>query len=512
MTTTQENAFRVLFVDDDKFDQMAFNRLVKQLQLPYDYIIADSLEQAKNILNNHTFDIIITDYYLGDGTGFDIIGLARNTPVVFVTGAGDEEIAVKALKQGAFDYMVKDGGCDHLKLLPQVLKQAVMHKKTAEDLQQYHSSLESLVRQRTDQLTREKELLSVTLAGMTDAVIAVDCEKQIFLFNPVAETLTKYRAAEAQNKPIDIILRLIDEKTKRPVESTIDRAFASGGTQHGTDRDILIARDGAHCPVSTTATPIRNSNGAVIGVVIVLRNVAGQRELDRMKRNLISCVSHELRTPLTSIKSYVATILRDPNMPEQTKLKFLSIIEAESNRLQKLIEGLLELSQIESGAAQFVKQPVAVGALIAQVLQILQPVADKKNIRITADIQTDFGRFSADEGKLCSLLTNLLDNAIKFTPDSGLVSISAKRSNNELIIRVIDTGVGIPSQALPRIFDPFYRVPKPDTQIPGTGLGLAIVKEIVDMHSGRIEVESEPDKGTTFSVYLPFDPQDIPSS
>jgi PAS domain S-box-containing protein len=503
---TGQARYKILFVEDDKFDQMAFNRIVGQQQLPYDYTIADSIEQAKNVLKSHTFDIIVTDYSLGDGTGFDVIALARNTPVVFVTGAGDEEIAVNALKLGAYDYMVKDGGCDHLKLLPQVLKQAIMRKKTTDELHQYHDNLETLVCQRTDQLVREKELLTVTLAGMTDAVIAVDCEKQIFLFNTVAETLTKYRAEEAQGKPIDHILRFIDERTKRSIESPIERAIAGGTTQHGTDRDVLIARDGAHCPVSVSATPIRNSEGTIIGVVIVLRNTAAQREIDRMKQNLISCVSHELRTPLTAIKSYVATILRDPNMPEQTRLKFLAIIDSESNRLQKLIEGLLELSQIESGAPQIVKRLVCVPTLIAQAVQSLQPAADKKSISITTDVEGDLGQFTADENKLRSLITNILDNAVKFTPGSGLVSIFAKRCGHELVIRISDNGIGIPSQALPRIFDPFFRVHHPDANIPGTGLGLAIVKEIVDMHCGRIEVESEPAKGTTFSVYLPFEP------
>jgi two-component system phosphate regulon sensor histidine kinase PhoR len=215
-----------------------------------------------------------------------------------------------------------------------------------------------------------------------------------------------------------------------------------------------------------------------------------------------------LRTPLTAIRSYIATIFRDPNMPEETKHKFLTVIDVESARLQKLIEGLLELSRIESGTAEITMRPVSVAAVINQAIQSFQPAIQQKDIRLTTDIQPDLGDFCCDETRFRSMVTNLLDNAIKFTAGAGCVSISAKHCDRRLVIRVSDTGIGIPTNALPRIFDRFYRVSGPDTQISGAGLGLAIVKEVVDMHSGHIEVESEPGKGSTFTVYLPVRPQD----
>jgi two-component system phosphate regulon sensor histidine kinase PhoR len=500
----ESTRYRIFLVEDDKLDQMAFERLVKQEELPYDFCIAGSFNQAKEILSSGRFDVAIVDFNLGDGTGFDVLDIIGDTPVIFATGGGDEEIAVKAMKAGAYDYMIKDIDRNYLKVLPQIVEKAINHKKTEDALKQYHENLEILVKQRTEQLAQEKELLAVTLSSMSDGVIAVDDEKHIILFNKVAENLTGWKFEEVQTRTVDETLQIIDEKTKKAVESPIDKAFCSGNTESGTDRDVLIARDGSRHPISATAAPIRKNDGSIIGIVMVLRDVSRQRELDRMKTEFVSSVSHELRTPLTSIKAYAATILRDPNMPETTRREFLTIIDEESDLLKNLIEGLLEISRIESGSVKFAREPVDITAVIGQVLAGLQHFADKKNIQLKTDISNELGQIQGDEGKIQSMVMNLVNNAIKFTPENGRVSVSARREGQELVIRVSDNGIGIPKEALPKIFERFFRVHQSGQGIPGTGLGLAIVKDIVNMHGGRIDVESELGKGSTFTVFLPL--------
>jgi two-component system phosphate regulon sensor histidine kinase PhoR len=257
---------------------------------------------------------------------------------------------------------------------------------------------------------------------------------------------------------VDEILRIIDEKSKKTVKSLIDEALHSGNIESGTDRDVLVAKDGSMCPISTTASPIRKEDGTIIGVVVILRDVAREREIDHMKTNFVSSVSHELRTPLTAIKAYAETMLRNPNMPEQTMREFLTIIDEESDILKNLIESLLEISRIESGAVKFSREPVDISAVINQVLLGLQHLADKKNIQLKTDISGELGQLRGDEGKIQSMVMNLVNNAIKFTPENGEVSISARREGQELIIHVSDTGMGIPKEALPKIFDRFYRV------------------------------------------------------
>ncbi|MHC4114395.1 MAG: sensor histidine kinase [Planctomycetota bacterium] len=504
-TNSNNTKYRVLFVEDDRIDQTAFQQMVKDEGLPYNYAIAGSVSEAKSMLGSERFDVAIVDHFLGDGTAFDVLDSAAETPVIFATGAGDEGLAVKAMKAGACDYIIKDPVHNYLKVLPELVKNAIKHKKAELELKGYHDSLEKVVKERTEQLAKEKELLSVTLSSMGDGLIAVDDNKCITLFNDKARELTGLRFENVTGKPIDEIFYTINEKTKRNIESPIDKVLRSGKIEEsGAENDALITKDGRKCLISATAAPINNNDGTMIGAVMVFRDVSKEREVDRLKNDFISSVSHELRTPLTSIKAYTETILHDTNAEEDTRTEFLNIINEESDRLANLIESLLEISRIDSGTAEIVRELVNIPSIIQRVVVALEPLANKNNIQLKTDIDEDICEFNGDEQKIMSAITNLVNNAIKFTLKGGEVSVTACRQNDELVIRIVDTGMGIPKEVLPKLFDRFYRVYRPGIQIQGTGLGLAIVKEIILMHSGRIEVESEVDHGTTFTVFLPL--------
>jgi len=497
-------AYKVLLVEDDKNDQMAFERMVSSKNLQYDYIIASSVSEAASILNTDKFDIIIADHRLGDGTAFDVLELPTETPTIFTTGVGDEELAVNAMKAGACDYLIKDNHHNYLKILPEVIKNAVRFKETERQLKHHRDMLEVLVKERTEQLNAEKERLAVTLSSITDGVIAVDEQKRIKLFNKAAERLTGWGADAAKTESIDQVLRVVDERTRHQVESAVDKMLVSGKAECGADSDVLIARDGSERAVFITAAPIHKGGDTIVGAVVVLRDVAKMREIDRMKADLISSVSHELRTPLTSIKAYTSTILSDHNMTEEIKRKYLNIVNEESDRLANLIENLLEVSRIESDAVKIDQQSVDIISVIEHIITTLKPLADKKNIQLKMNIKERRVELRADKDKIRSLIMNLVSNAIKFTPEGGQVFISVQHQDEELRIRVSDTGMGVPKEALLKIFDRFYRVYRPGKQIQGTGLGLAIAKKIVMMHGGRINVESQVNRGTTFTVYLPL--------
>jgi signal transduction histidine kinase len=248
------------------------------------------------------------------------------------------------------------------------------------------------------------------------------------------------------------------------------------------------------------------------GIVMVLRDVSQQREIDRMKSDFISSVSHELRTPLTSIKAYAETMLDDPNIPQPTRQEFLQIINEESDRLTSLINGILDISKIETGTIEIIRKPINTTSVTKRAAESLEHVAGKKKIRLQTDIAENLPELIGDENKLYSMITNLVNNAIKFTPENGTVSVSAHLVNNELVVKVSDSGMGIPKDDLNKIFGRFYRVHRPGKQIPGTGLGLAIVKEIAMRHDGRIDVESQVEKGSTFTVYLPVAAQTVHAS
>lgn len=504
---TEETTYRILMVEDDRLDQMAFKRMVKEQNLRYDYTIAGCVSEAREILSRENFDIVFVDYLLGDGTAFDILDSIVDTPAVFATGMGSEELAVKAMKSGASDYLIKDPARNYLKVLPEIIKNAIRHKKAEDELKRYHENLIELVKERTEQLAEEKELLAVTLSSMGDAVIAVDAENRITLFNKAAEKLTGWKFDEVHLKPIDEVFSVIDEQAGQSVESPIDKVLISRNIESGSDHDALAARFGRQCPISATAAPIRKNDGTMTGIVMVFRDVSQKREIDRMKSDFISSVSHELRTPLTSIKAYTETILYDRNMPEETQCEFLRIIDEESDRLTDLINGILDISRMESGNLEIIREPVDVLAVIDCAMSDMRALAQKKKIDLELNIPQQLPELVGDENKIQSMISNLVNNAIKFTPENGRVALSAKTQDRQLIIKVSDTGMGIPKDDLPKIFGRFYRVYRPGKQIQGTGLGLAIVKEIVVRHDGRIEVESELDKGTTFTIWLPLTPQ-----
>jgi two-component system phosphate regulon sensor histidine kinase PhoR len=503
----EEKRYKILMVEDDRLDQMAFKRAVKEENLPYDYTIAGSAAQAKEILGGDKFDLVFVDYLLGDGTAFDILDQVQNTPSVFTTGTGSEELAVKAMKAGASDYLIKDPARNYLKVMPEVVKNTIRHKKAEDELKKYHEKLVDLVKERTEQLAEEKELLAVTLSSMGDAVVAVDADNRIMLFNKAAEQLTGWKFEEVRGRSVDEVIKIINEQTRQPAQSPIDSVLESRKIESGTEHDVLIARLGREFPVSATAGPIRKNDGTMTGIVMVFRDVSQQREIDRMKSDFISSVSHELRTPLTSIKAYTETMLFDQNMTDETKREFLQIINEESDRLTNLINGILEISRIESGTIEIVHKPVNLTTVLARAVADLEHLAGKKNLKLLADISDDLPELLGDENKIHSMITNLIDNAIKFTPEGGQITVSARLINNELVIKVADTGMGVPKEDLSKIFFRFYRVPRPGKQIQGTGLGLAIVKEVVIRHDGRIDVESEPDKGSIFTVYLPVTTQ-----
>ncbi len=503
----ESEKYKILMVEDDRLDQMAFKRMVKEQNLAYDYTIAGSVGEARQILASRKFDVVFVDYLLGDGTAFDILSSIVDTPAVFATGTGSEELAVKAMKSGASDYLIKDPARNYLKVLPEVIKNAIRHKKAEDELKQYHENLVELVKQRTEQLAEEKELLAVTLSSMGDAVIAVDADNKIILFNRAAEKLTGWQFEQVQNKDVDEFVRIVNEQTHQPVESPIDKVIESRNIESGGDHDALVSRFATQHPVSATAAPIRKNDGTITGIVMVLRDVSQKREIDRMKSDFISSVSHELRTPLTSIKAYTETILHDRNMPEETQLEFLQIIDEEADRLTRLINGILEISRVESGTLEIVRQPVNVTSVVNAIMPEMRTLADKKNVNLEMHVPDKLPEMLGDENKIQSILSNLVNNAIKFTPESGSVTLHVSSEDNNLIIRVSDTGMGIPKEDLHKIFGRFYRVHRPGKQIQGTGLGLAIVKEIVIRHNGRIEVESQLDKATTFTVYLPLQPR-----
>jgi two-component system phosphate regulon sensor histidine kinase PhoR len=335
-------------------------------------------------------------------------------------------------------------------------------------------------------LEAERTRLETILASMSDGVVAVDRHGALLLVNrAAADLLAAGRGAGHGEQPGPRLRAMLAEAATRGQPVTGELPPAEVG-----DRLVEV-----HC------APLPGDGGPG-GAVAVLRDVTALRRLERLRRELTANVSHELRTPLTSIKGFAETLLGGAMRDEATARRFLEIIDKEADRLVKLVDDLLDLSRLEDKRISLQLGQVEVGTLVDETLARLRPLAGQRTIDVQAPPTAVVAL--ADRDRLSQVLTNLLDNAIKFTPDGGRITVGWRCTNGEVEISVSDSGPGIPEADLPRIFERFYKADRARPAHPGgSGLGLAITKHIVEAHGGRIAVRSSPGTGTTFTVTLP---------
>ncbi len=252
---------------------------------------------------------------------------------------------------------------------------------------------------------------------------------------------------------------------------------------------------------------VKDSDGRPLGEVKVVRDITKERELDRMKSDFISTISHELRTPLFSIQGFVRLIL-DGQVPDvKTQRDFLTVVEEQAGQLAELVNSLLDLSRLESGVLEMKWERVQIADVIRQTVTKLEGLARSKKIALQVDVPKDLPEVEGDAMRLGQVIANLIGNALKFTASGGRVSVSAEANDSELSVHVADSGVGIPPDALERVFDKFYQASEATTRTAdGTGLGLYIAKNIVETHGGRIWAKSEVGRGSVFSLALPLHP------
>ncbi len=359
-------------------------------------------------------------------------------------------------------------------------------------LQQLRKKIERL-EEELNATQKSRENVLTLLNNVVDPIFFVQTDGEIVFAN---------KAAESISRPVPVTKKIYDALEDYFLIEMFDETVKTWQVQEG---NAVLYTEGSkryyNCkmiPVSLSRTEKR--------IVILMHDVTKEHELNEMRKEFVSNVSHELRTPLTSIHGYAETLLNDPDIDRETRQRFLSIIENEAARMTRLINDLLDLERLESGEARFEFEPVDLCSLIKYVVSIVEPLSAQYGVQVNYTCQ-DIS-IEADQDRLVQMLVNLIDNAVKYTSlkESGekRVMVSAKLQGNSVIIRVEDTGPGIPQNALNKIFERFYRIDKGRSRkMGGAGLGLSIVKTIVDRHKGHITVESELGVGTTFIVTLP---------
>ncbi|WP_026563966.1 ATP-binding protein [Bacillus sp. UNC41MFS5] len=339
-------------------------------------------------------------------------------------------------------------------------------------------------------LSQEKEQLSSILSSMADGVITFNRDGTILITNPPADRFLQYWYYEMGGFSSD------SEAIPTEVMDLFQQAVDTESEQVGE-----ISFQGRHWVI--LVSPLY-SNRFIRGAVAVLRDMTEERQLDKMRQDFIANVSHELRTPISMLQGYSEAIVDDIAESQEEKKEMAKVIYDESLRMGRLVNELLDLARMEAGHLQLTMEEINISSFINRIIHKFQGLAKDNEIQLYTEIENGITSISIDPDRIEQVLTNLIDNAIRHTPKGGAVKLRVTSDEKGIMIRVQDSGSGIPEEDLPFVFERFYKADKARTRgRAGTGLGLAIVKNIIDAHHGHISVQSKLGHGTTFSFLVP---------
>ena len=338
-----------------------------------------------------------------------------------------------------------------------------------------------------------QQMTEAAIDSLYDPVIVADADGRITRINPAAERLFGARA-DTLGKPIDVVAR-----DPRIAQSVIDVLRAQVPAVSEDAAAVLPwAVDGARRAFRIRSTPMKDTEGRLVGVVTLLEDITHLSEVNRLKSEFITAASHELRTPLTSVQMGIHLLLEGTaGTLDARQQEILEVCREDTARLDRLMRELLDLSKIESGAVKPVLAPIRPSTLIAGAIEPLRLQVESRGIRLAVDTAPDLPAVSVDRGQIERVITNLVTNATRAMPAGGAITVAAAQRGEEIAMSVADTGTGIPRESLSRIFEPFVQVPHATGG--GAGLGLTISRRIVEAHGGQLTVQSSPGKGSIFT-------------
>ena len=359
------------------------------------------------------------------------------------------------------------------------------------------NDLSEVIRLTHENLEQETKRLSSILSYMTDGVLATNRRGQIITINDMAIKQLGVERSEVQNMNILDLLSISDEYSLRDLITNVPELIIDSQDENGEYLRLRVR-----------FALIRRESGFISGLVAVLHDTTEQDKEERERRLFVSNVSHELRTPLTSVKSYLEA-LDDGALSEPIAPDFVKVSLTETNRMMRMVTDLLSLSRIDNDTSHLEVELTNFTAFITFILNRFDKIKNQdetKKYEIIRDYPITPIWVEIDTDKMTQVIDNIMNNAIKYSPDGGTITVSVKTTDVQLILSISDEGLGIPKQDLPKIFDRFYRVDKARSRAQGgTGLGLSIAKEIIKQHHGFIWAKSEYGKGSTFTIVLPYD-------
>jgi len=445
---------------------------------------ASAAAQCRALIATRRFDVILLDRGLPDGDGAtligELIGAFPDVAIVMLTGADSAESATETLKLGAWDYVVKRPDLKHLDDLPAIVRRCVER-----------------IRWRRDEtrLRHEMDLLLTAIRSTGDAVIMTDCERRVHFWNAAAEKLFGWRAEEVLGELLPVV----------PPDCEAEAAELSERARQGDPlvgiETVRRRRDGSLVEVSLTLTAAAHADGSVRAYVAVVRDISERKALERARADFVAILAHDIRTPLSVITGYTQIALDSDGVPDEVR-EFLLGTERSTRTLLSLVANYLQCSRIEAGQLILAKRPLAVNELLERVCQPVLTECAGRGVTLNTQLRAGLPLVDGDPVALEQVFANLLQNAFKFTPEAGCITIQSEHAGRYVVVSVIDTGPGVPTEELPKLFGR-YRQAVGGHQRSGTGLGLFIVKTLVEAHGGGVCASSTLGVGSRFTVRLP---------
>ncbi len=474
----------VLVVDDEKRIRDVCIKMLTEEGHEADG--AETAETGMRMIKNKHFDIVLLDLMMPGLSGLDALAQIRamhpDTVVIVITGYATLEHSVAAMKKGAFDFISKPFSPGDLRI---VITKAVEYINTLQDI------------------ANEKSRTRVMINRLADGVMTTDNQKRIAQVNPAFLKMIGYQGQSPIGQAAAGVLgnhnlnAMIDQVLDAPEAEFIEVSKEVSLETDLKSEEIII---GAHC------VPFRDRLGRKLGTITVLHDITTLKKMDQIKSDFVSMVAHEIRSPMNAVLMQLKVVM--DGLAGETTSKQRAILGRASEKilsLTNLASELLDLARIESGLITRETEEIRIAKLLEDQVAFHQAPAEAKSIRLHLGHLPALPPLIGNRFNLEDVFSNLIGNAIKYTPEGGKISIDAAVEGDYVCVRVTDTGIGIPEEEQQRIFDRFYRVKNVQTRhIIGTGLGLSIVKSVVDAHQGMIRVESKPGCGTTFSVSFPY--------
>jgi PAS domain S-box-containing protein len=509
------SVLNILLVEDNPGDIRLLQEILREVTTtrcqitPVMTLAAAIITLSSNI----NFDVVLLDISLPDSQGIDSLlklrDRAANMPIIVLTGSDDETLAISAMQQGAQDYLIK-GQVDR-NLLLRSIRYAIERERTETALRQAKIELEQRVIERTHDLQQTENNLRDALQKLNFhfensplAAIEWDRDFRVIRWSARAEKIFGWTSAQVLGKRPTEWKFVVPGDAER-INGVMNRFMAGTETSNVTINSNYC-QDGTIVNCEWYNSVLLDEAGQMESVFSLVLDITNRQLVERMKNEFIAVVSHELRTPLTSM--YGSLKLLDSGLlshqPEKEQ-RLLTIAVDSTDRLMRLVNDILDIERIESGTVQMVKAVWKVSELMAKTVDVVQPLADQAGISLS--ISDLGGSVWVDADRMIQTFTNLLGNAIKFSPRGSTIWFSGSKQAGQMLFQIRDQGRGIPADKLGIIFERFQQVDGSDTRNgEGTGLGLAICRSIIQQHGGRIWVESVLGEGSTFSCILPRSP------